>query len=100
MSGHGEKLTRKQEQAIGHLLTEATVADAAALAGVGVATLRRWLALPAFRNAYRAARRQVVEQAVARLQRAAERAVGRLEANLNCGVPQAEIRAAQVILEH
>ena len=40
MSGHGQKYDRKQEQAIAALLSEGTVEQAAAKAGVGYATLR------------------------------------------------------------
>jgi hypothetical protein len=100
MSGHGEKLTRKQEQAIAALLAEPTVAAAAKAAQVGAATLRRWLARPAFRAAYRAARRAVVEAAVGQLQRAAGEAVAALRRNLACGTPAAENGAAKAILEH
>jgi hypothetical protein len=46
MSGHGEKLTRKQEQAIAAMLSEANVEQAAAKAGVSYATLRRRLSWP------------------------------------------------------
>ena len=68
MKGHGEKLTRKQEQAIAALLSEATVGTAAEKAGVGEVTLYRWLKLPDFLGAYREARREVVEKAVAQMQ--------------------------------
>src|SRR5436309_3670262 len=99
MSGHGEKRTRKQEQAIGALLTEPTHEAAAAKAGVGVATLRRWLALPEFQSAYRAARRCVVESAVGRLQQAACDAVDTLRGNLTCGTAGARNTAAKAIIE-
>ena len=56
MSGHGEKRSRKQEQAIASLLREATLESAAQAVGVGESTLRRWLQQPEFHRAYRAAR--------------------------------------------
>src|SRR5438094_887680 len=59
--GHGQKLTSKQETLIAALLTEPTYAAAAAKAGVGTATLYRWMHLPEFRAAYRRARRELVE---------------------------------------
>jgi AmiR/NasT family two-component response regulator len=52
----GTKLPRKQECAIAPLLCERTHADAARAAGVSESTLQRWLLLPGFRRAYRAAR--------------------------------------------
>ncbi|MBI3909994.1 MAG: hypothetical protein HY320_03565 [Armatimonadetes bacterium] len=65
MSGHGAKLPRKREQAIAALLAEPTVGAAAGAAGVGYATLRRWLALPEFDAEYRAARLEAVERMLA-----------------------------------
>ena len=40
MSGHGEKLTRKQDAAIGALLSQSTISAAAESVGIGEATLR------------------------------------------------------------
>ena len=55
MSGHGEKLTRKQDAAIGALLSQPTISAAAQSVGLGEATLRRWLKDPGFLAAYRSA---------------------------------------------
>lgn len=96
--GHGNKISRKQEQAIAALLVEATIRDAAASVGVSEATLWRWMQRADFRSAYRAARRQVVEHAVAHLQRATADAVAGLARNLTCGVPSVEVRSAGAIL--
>jgi methyl coenzyme M reductase gamma subunit len=82
------------------LLTEPTHAIAAAKAGIGEATLQRWLRLPEFQMMYRQARRQVVEAAVGRLQHATGQAVEALQRALTCGRPSAEIRAAVAILDH
>jgi hypothetical protein len=98
MKGHGQKLTRKQEAVIVALLTEPTHAAAAARAGIGEATLHRWLQLPTFRSAYRRARRAIIETAIGRLKQAAGQAVETLERNLNCIRPGSEIRAALGIL--
>jgi hypothetical protein len=68
LKGHGQKLTSKQESLIAALLTEPTYAAAAAKAGVAPATLYRWLQLPAFQDAYRQARRKLVDAAVGRMQ--------------------------------
>lgn len=51
MSGHGEKLSRKQEALVAALLIEPTHAAAALKAGISEATLHRWLRLPGFRTA-------------------------------------------------
>ncbi len=95
----GSKLTRKQEVVIAALLTEPTHAAAAAKAGVGEATLQRWLLLPEFQAAYRLALRGIVEAAIGRLQQTTSKAVEALERNLTCGHPGSEIRAALGILD-
>jgi hypothetical protein len=98
MSAGRSKLPRKQEAAIVALLTERTHA-AAAKAGIGEAALQRWLRDPGFVAAYRAARRQIVEGGISRLQQVFGDAVDTLRRNLTCGTPSAEIRAAATILE-
>lgn len=98
-NGHDEKLTRKQEKAIVALLTTGTLAKAAEQAGIAERTLRYWLKLDDFVAAYRSARRQAVEQAIAQLQHATGAAVRSLRRNLNCGHPATEIRAALGILD-
>jgi hypothetical protein len=100
MAGHGEKRTRKQEQAIVALMTESTLEAAADRAGIGVATLGRWLKAPAFRSAYRDARRAAVESAIARIQNATSEAVDALRLNLKAEKPADQIRAAVAILDH
>ena len=67
--GHGEKLSRKQELAISHLLTSDTLRAAAEAIGVHESTLRAWLKLPRFAAEYRERRYwQIVELAVTQLQ--------------------------------
>jgi hypothetical protein len=100
MAGHGDKLSRKQEQAIAALLTETTIAKAALKVKVGYRTLKGWLIQPAFRTAYRDARRELVDGALKLLQRAAEVAVKTLVNNLKAPRPVEQIRAALGILEH
>jgi uncharacterized protein with ATP-grasp and redox domains len=70
MAGHGTKLARKQEEAIAALLSHRNIEEAAHAAGIGTRTLLRWMKLPEFMDAYRKARREAVQQAVARLQQA------------------------------
>src|SRR5262245_10490381 len=99
MKGHGERLTRKQEQAIAALLTLPTIEQAAASMDLNEKTLRRWLTDPAFLAAYREARRQIVEGAVAELQQAAKDAAATLRRNLTCGNHAVEVRAAVAVFE-
>jgi hypothetical protein len=101
MSGHGEKLTRKEEAAISALLTQATLAEAAEVAGIGEATLRRWLHRDDFQTAYRAARREAVGQAIARLQHVTTVAVNTLEAVMTdpAAKESAKVTAARAVLE-
>lgn len=80
MTGHGEKLTRKQESAIAALISEPTVMQAAGKAGVGETTLWRWMKQPEFQSAYRDARRQVMNTAIGRIQDACSQAVETLRA--------------------
>ena len=99
MKGHGEKLSRKEEQAIVALLQQPTLQAAAASVGVSDVTLWRWLQQPDFQARYRAARRQLVEGALANLQQATSEAATTLRRNLTCGVPSVEIRAAVAVLD-
>ncbi len=92
-------LTKKQEAAIAALLSTSVMKDAAAQVGISDVTLWRWLQLPEFEAAYRAARRQVVERAITELQAATGEAVETLKRNLHCEQASVEIRAAQIILE-
>jgi hypothetical protein len=101
MSGHGQKLSRKEETAISALLTQGTLAKAASLAGIGEATLRRWLQRDDFQAAYRGARREAVSQAVAHLQRVSGEAVETLRTVMNDDQKpsSARVTAARIILE-
>jgi hypothetical protein len=94
----GSKANRR-DIAIAALLTERTIEEAADRAGVSARTLKNWLAEPDFCAAYRAARRQLVEGAVGRLQEASGKAVDALVALLDCGHAPTRARAAMGILE-
>jgi hypothetical protein len=101
MRGHGQKLTRKSEAAIAALLLHPTVPAAAKAAGVGEATLWRWLKDPGFAARYREARVQAVSRAMGRLQRAAELAVNTLILVMNDkqAPHAARVSAAKTALE-
>lgn len=79
MSGHGEKLSHKQERAIAALLVATSVTEAAQQIGVNENTLLRWLKDTGFEASYRAARRAVVTQAIARMQQLCSKVVTKLE---------------------
>jgi hypothetical protein len=68
MQAIAEKLTAKQERALVALLSTGGIKEAAELCAVNESTMWRWLQLPSFQARYRAARRQVVETAIAQLQ--------------------------------
>ena len=93
------RLSAKQEKALAALLVSPTIGEAAKTAGVGETTLFRWLQEPAFQEAYRAARLQVLSAATMQLRQATGAAVDTLKRNLTCGNAGAEIRAAATILE-
>jgi hypothetical protein len=89
----GSKLNRR-EQALAALLAEPTLERAAAKAGISLATIKRWLSDPEFQGAFRAARRQLVENAVTRLQQITTAAVATLYECQSSGPPAVRVRAA------
>src|SRR5262249_48069203 len=100
MKGHGEKLSRKQDEAIAALLPHSTLASAAKAAGIGEKTLWRWLRLESFQKAYGQARREAVSRAVARLHQVTVQAVETLESVMKQNdSPAARVNAARTVLE-
>ena len=101
MSGHGEKMGRKQEQAIAALLQQPTIMAAADSLGIGEATLWRWLQQPAFEEAYRRARQAAVDQAISQLQQATGEAVETLRQVQTDteAPPSSRVTAAKTVLE-
>jgi hypothetical protein len=102
MTGHGAKFGRKQEEAIVALLSQRSIEEAARAINVGYKTLLRWLEIPEFRVAYRKARREAVQQAVARLQQATGAAgLTVLKLMTDPNVPAAvRLRAAECVFDH
>jgi len=101
MKGHGEKLTRKKEQAIVALLSHASIPDAARSIGIAEVTLWRWLQRQDFRAEYQKARREAVGRAIDHVQRAAAGAVETLEAVMGDREAPASSRvsAAKTVLD-
>jgi len=94
-------LSAKKEAAIAALLATPTYAEAAKHAGISDATIYRWLAQPSFRAAFRQARRELTEAAVARVQAAAGQAVDVLMSVARSGRRDADrVRAATTLLNH
>lgn len=77
------EITAKQEKAIAALIAEQTIRDAAAKSGMTEQTLFRWLKDESFNAEYMRARRDAVQQAVARMQSATCEAVEALRDVMN-----------------
>lgn len=100
MKGHGTKFNRKMEAAVIALLSHRNHEEAAKAAGIGTATLLRWQKEPEFQEAYRAARRAVHGQSIARLQQASSAAVSTLlKVMVDPNTPAStKVRAADSVL--
>jgi hypothetical protein len=98
----GSKFTRKMEEAIAALLIQRNIEDAAKAAGIGTQTLLRWLKVPEFDKAYRAARRAAFSQSTARLQQSTGAAVSTLlKIMVDASTPPSvRVRAADSVLDH
>ena len=88
-------------RAIIALLHHKTVAEAANAVGIGETTLFRWLHDSAFKDAYREAKYEVVQQALSQLQRTSSEAVRVLQNIMrdNKASPHTRVTAARIILE-
>ena len=97
-----QKLTARQDKALGALLSSPSIEAAGQACKVGVRTIHRWLQDdPVFQDAYREARRQVVQQAITQVQQATSTAVQTLLAVMqDAEAPaSAKVSAARTILE-
>lgn len=99
--GHGEKRSRLAEALIAALLTSSTIEEAASKARVSVRSARRWMADESFKRLYAQARRDSLDQAVARLHQVTGLAVASLAEVLSSpdAPPAAKVSAARTILE-
>lgn len=93
------KQTNK-EKALAALIKSSSIAEAAKVSDLSEETLYRYLKDKEFLKEYRDARRAMVENAITQIQSATTEAVETLKKNLHCENPNAENRAAQIILEH
>jgi hypothetical protein len=99
--GHGSKTDAVREQAILALLSERTIELAAAKAGIGESTLRRWITDDAaFRAEYEAARRATFEAGINRVHALTARAIDTLEDLLGATKhPAVRLGAARTVAE-
>lgn len=101
MAKSGQVLTARQQRAIDALLTSKDVKAAAAAAGVGYKTLRRWLELPPFRAALREAVTALTDQTIRRLADLASTAVETLStAMTSADKDSVKVSAANAVLTH
>jgi transposase-like protein len=102
MVSHGAKLSRNMDAAIAALLAQPSVAEAARVIGIRPQTLSRWMKVPEFDAAYRAAQRAVLGRAIARLQQASGSAVTTLlKVMFDADATKAaRLAAAEVVLRH
>ena len=96
-----KNLTPKKSRAVVALLECATIKEAAQTAGIGEATLHRWLQDTTFREAYLKARRDAVQQSIANLQRTSSEAVETLRSIMqDTNAPaSSRVTAARTVLE-
>lgn len=92
------KLTNK-EKTVNALLNTNSITEAAKACKLSEATIYRYLGNEDFQKEYRNARRLLVESSIGQIQKATAEAVQTLKRNLYCENPNAEIRAAQIIIE-
>jgi uncharacterized protein YbjT (DUF2867 family) len=102
MTGHGAKFGRKKEEAIAALLVHRNTEEAARAAGIAQKTLLRWLQIPEFQAAFRAAKWAAYSQTIGRLHQMSAAAVSTLgKVMVDPSTPPAvKVRAADSILNH
>ena len=100
-NGEDQALTTKQEQLIMLLVSGVNVSAAAHNASIGERTAYRWLKLPHFQAAYKAAQRQLFDQALTGLMLKVDKAITTLDRHMDGEDTPAssQIRAAQLVLE-
>lgn len=93
--------SRKYERLIAALLETPTIKEAARAIHVGETTVFRWMKDSDFQEQYRQVKKQTVELAIARLQKASGEAVKTLESVMKGAgnPPSSKVAAAKIILE-
>ena len=100
MIGTG-KLSRKKHLLIAELLQRPTIREAAEAVNLGEATAHRWLRDPAFQRSYKAARQQIIDVCISRLQKVSSEAVEVLREILhdNTAPASSRVSASRIVLE-
>ena len=100
MIGTG-KLSRKKHLLIAELLQRPTIREAAEAVNLGEATAHRWLRDPAFQRSYKAARQQIIDVCISRLQKVSSEAVEVLREILhdNTAPASSRVSASKIVLE-
>ena len=96
------KMSLNQEKVIAGLLSQPTIALAAGKSGVSEATIYRWLREDVhFKDAYQAARKEVVSHAIVQAQKSANNAVNCLISVMNDpeAPASARVTASRVTLD-
>ena len=93
------KLTHRQYRAIECLVMSKTIADAARKAGVGRATLYRWLKDPAFRAAYERRLAETLSYFKEQTREFLIESLDDLEAQLRSPDPQLRMQADKTIMD-
>jgi hypothetical protein len=96
--GHGDKYSRKREQAIAALLNCPSITSAAKSIGVSERTLRMWMKKPQFAADYRRARVAIVEHSFAQVQLLTGVVPTALKEVLKKGTPGERLRAISMII--
>lgn len=98
----GDLLTHKQTKALAALLTQPTKEKAASAAGIGLTTLKRYIADPEFQAEYQKAVSEMIEDASAQAKQSLSPALSCLREIVEDGdeTATARIQAARSILEY
>lgn len=98
----GEILTHKQTKALAALLTQPTKEKAASAAGIGLTTLKRYLADPEFQAEYQKAVSNMIADAATQAKQSLNPALSCLREIVENGdeTATARVQAARVLLEY
>jgi len=101
MTDKRNPITPKQEKAVLALVEQPTIREAAKAVKVNEVTLYRWMREPDFQASYRQARRDIMSQAIARLQSCCSTAVQTLQEVMEDteATPASRVASARAVLE-
>jgi hypothetical protein len=94
-----KRWTPRHDRAVAALLVSPSITAAAARAGVGEKTLRRWLDCAIFKDHLDAAQHESQDKAIGLLRQLSMQAVATIGRAMRCGQPATELRAALAVLD-